>query len=372
MKTDEERSSWRPVLAAEWLQLRAHAHRTHWGLVCIALSVAVGALLALRRVVRTRDVFAVMDAHWPIVLALVTLYAAAHVARRRRRLLTHSRRLWLIATPVPAASLQMTFAGRVLAPIAGAMLVITLSVMVLAFDARGMSPAIRVITCLWAGALLGAFVGWMGSTRRRQPTYEASRYVPHRAQPLSLTASSAALSQWALAQAFAWGRPENLRTLVVLCLLLGVQAGSSALQGLLIVASWILAGYLGSLLFAVPRTARAAAQWLRSTPIVFGQFAWAILRRVLVHQAIGLVLAALAMSVLGASASVVLYICTLWICVLALVFVIGVADAWRGRSPAMKIALSLATMAAVESRAHAWSIPAVLVLVAWRFRSSKT
>ena len=120
---------------------------------------------------------------------------------------------------------------------------------------------------------------------RRCIAFASSRYVGKVKHGGALMPSTAALSSWPMAQVRAWGRPENLRLLVMVGML-AVQAGSSAIQGLSVVAIWLLGGYLLGLLNAVMHTARAASHWLRSTPIPFAQFAWAMSRRALLYQVV--------------------------------------------------------------------------------------
>jgi len=228
--------------------------------------------------------------------------------------------------------------------------------------------ALRIVARLWGGALLGAVAAWFTPIGRPHERREDSRYAPS-ARPLATAASLASLSHWPIAQTFAWGRPENLRALVIVCLLLGVQAGSSALHGLLILSVWLAGGYLGSLLLAVPRAAIAAAEWLRTTPLAFGRFAWALARRALLHQAVGLALMASGLVAMGAAPSLALYFAVLWLSFVVLVYTLSAADAYQGCSPTVKLALSFAGMVAIESRFQAWSIPAALLVAVWRLGS---
>jgi hypothetical protein len=131
--------------------------------------------------------------------------------------------------------------------------------------------------------------------------------------------------------------------------MLSVQAGSSALGGLAVVAAWLLASYLGALLSAIVQVAGAAAAWLRSTPISFREFAWGIARRAILHQALGTVLAAGLMLVLGAPALMAVQAGGLWLLIVVLVTGAVLADTYRGRSPAIRIALSLAALAALAA-----------------------
>ena len=362
-----------PLLGVEWLALCNRARR--WqaapgrplALVVFAVLVLASLLLFMREAGRADRWLNAASDYWPIVLAVATLYVGSGAVRRRRRFTADQKRSWLAAAPISARSLQLSLALHVLAP---AMVQTLLAVAFVAATAWGNEAVGRVIAALSGGALLGAASGWFGAQRRRR-RYEASRYAPRAAASLDWRASSAALSHWPIAQAFAWGRPENSRTLLLTCLLLGVQAGTSALHGLFIVALWLFGGYLTSLLLAVPQAAKAAAHWLRSTPVAFMQFAWAVARRAILHQVIGVLIAALGFMGLGMSLSATVYLGALWLSVVMLVYALSVAEAYRGRSPAIPLALSLATLAAVESRAHAWSMPAVVMFTIWRLRGAR-
>jgi hypothetical protein len=198
---------------------------------------------------------------------------------------------------------------------------------------------------------------------------EGSRYVGG-AKPRSETLPSlAALSGWPLAQVRAWGRPENLRILVVIPALFAVQAGSSAVHGLSVLAIWVLGGYLGGLLRAVWHTARSASDWLRSTSIPFAQFAWAMTRRALLHQFVGTAVAAAVMIGLGAPWPSTLYVSALWLAIVVLSYSIFVVDAYRSRPPLVRLVLSFTTLAIVAAREHVWSIPLAALLAAWHLRA---
>jgi hypothetical protein len=372
----KERLQQPPLFAAEWLQFRNRLRR--WAaaplrfIAVAALGVAALSFLSafLRHSTHVAVWLTSVQAYWPVVLVIATLYAAVLTGRRRRAAEAQHSKFWLAAAPISAVALTLHRAARSFAPLVLHLLIVSALVLLGAHAAAG--AALRVMGLLWGGALLGATIGWFSPAVRSREHREGSRYAPRvRALP-PLSASLASLSHWPIAQSFAWGRPENLRALVVVCLLLGVQAGTSALHGLLIVAVWVAGAYLSSLLIAVPRAAQAAAHWLRATPLAFGRFAWALARRALVHQALGVVVLGTGLLALGAPLSMALYLAGMWLSIVALVYAIGAADAYQGRSSAMKLALSFAGIAAIESRFHAWSAPAALIVAAWRLRSARS
>jgi hypothetical protein len=224
------------------------------------------------------------------------------------------------------------------------------SALILLLDVREAGSgdvAIKLIRCIGGGLLGGALIGWMLDSSRAE-RHVGSRYVARVKPRAKLTPSSDGLAGWPIAQVRAWSRPENSRVVLVAALL-AVQAGSSALGGLAVVAAWLLASYLGALLSAIVQVAKAAAAWLRSTPISFPEFAWSIARRAMLHQVLGTAVAAGLMLVLGAPASLAVQASGLWLLIVSLVTGATLADCYRGRSPAIRIALSLAALAALAA-----------------------
>jgi hypothetical protein len=227
----------------------------------------------------------------------------------------------------------------------------------------------KVVLWIALAAAIGSIVGWWSARRSRADALEGSRYVGAIKPRNETRPSVAALSGWPVAQVRAWGRPENLRILVLIPALFAVQAGSSAVHGLSVLAIWVLGGYLGGLLRAVWHTARAASDWLRSTPIPFAQFAWAMTRKALLHQFVGTVGAAAVLISLGAPLASALYVSALWLAIVVLSYSIFVVDAYRSRPPLIRLVLSFATLAIVEAREHGWSIPLAALLAAWHLRA---
>jgi hypothetical protein len=314
------------------------------------------------------NVVGTLSEYWVATFVVSAMYAAVSVSRRRRSSQLQFTGSWLAAAPVGHRSQAVSHAVRSLFPLllqsAGVMLLIA----VLArLSAAPSSIARRIEACVGAGAICGALVGaWLLRFREHEHAV-GSRYVVRARTGAQLRQSDAALAGWPLAQLMAWSRPENSRVLL-LAALFAVQGGSSALHGLAVVASWLAASYLGGLLSASVRATREAAAWLRSTPMPFFRFAWSISRRSLLHQFAGAGVAVVLFAAVGSSWAMALYLAGLWMAMVVLVSAVALAECYGGRAPAASIALSLAALAALESRARGWSIPCALLMTAWHLR----
>ena len=363
-----------PLLFAEWLAVcnllrRARAH------AAVVVAASGGILVALAVILLTfaprfRSVLGALLEYRVLTIAAIAIYAAFAVGKQRERAEVRYTQFWLAAAPVRQYSRTLaTFVVTVL-PLAAQLLAVCVvfGAMAVAGDVDATVVGKLVLWVVIATAV-GSAVGWWSARGSRADALEGSRYVGA-IKPRSTTLPSAiALSGWPVAQVRAWGRPENLRILVLIPALFAVQAGSSAVHGLSVLAIWVLGGYLGGLLRAVWHTARAAADWLRSTPIPFAQFAWAMTRRALLHQFVGTAVAAAVMMSLGAPLASALYVSALWLAIVVLSYGIFVADAYRSRPPLIRLALSFATLAIVEAREHGWSIPLAALLAAWHLRA---
>jgi hypothetical protein len=201
------------------------------------------------------------------------------------------------------------------------------------------------------GSAFGGPCGWWlsrGSAARGKPT---SRYTP-RTRPKTITAPSTdAFAHWPIAQAFAWGRPENARLLLGAAIL-SVPGGTGVLGALLILGTWTAGYYLVGLLIAVPHVGRSALQWLRSTPITFWAFAWPLVRRALAHQVIGTFTAVGVALALGASLSTAMYLGVVWLALVVLIWTISLVDMYRARPFATKTAMSALAALLAEARVH--------------------
>jgi hypothetical protein len=363
-----------PLLLAEWLAARnllrrAQAHAA----AVLAISVAIIGVIAVVLLTFAPRFAAVFDGlltYRVLMVIVIALYAAFVVGGRRQRAEIRYTQFWLAAAPVHQYSRTLAIVVVTLLPLLAQLFV--LCVLFAAMGTAGGADASVVgEATMWVAVAIaiGSAVGWWSARRSRADALEGSRYIGA-VKPRSATVPSAtALSGWPLAQVRAWGRPENLRILVLIPALFAVQAGSSALHGLSVIAIWVLGGYLGGLVGAVWQTARSASHWLRSTPIPFAQFAWALTRRALLYQVIGTLVAAAMMIGLGAPWSSALYLGALWLSIVLLSCSIAVADSYRSRPPLARMVLSFAALAIVEARTYGWSIPIAALLAAWHLRA---
>jgi hypothetical protein len=306
--------------------------------------------------------------HAAIVVAAAALYTAVFVPKRRRIVVEARARSWLVATP--CARSARGFA--VFAAVAASLFTRWLAAAVLALLAS-LNAAVtfeQSLTLLWlvtAGGVVGALLGGWLALRGSKPKREGSRYT-RRPKPVAFARpSAAALSRWPVAQALAWARPENAR-LLLLVAILTVPSGIGPIAAVGMLASWAIVSYLGALLLAVPLVARAASDWLRSTPISYWAFAWPIAQRGLLHQLGGTLVGIAVMMVLGAAPATAIYAGTIWLAVVVLVTALSLADCYRARSPFMKITLALIAVLFAEQRAHGWGVSLAVVLTGLHLR----
>jgi hypothetical protein len=362
-----------PLLLAEWLAAhnllgRAKAHAT----LVVAAGVAIlGALVVVLVTLgpRLASVFDVLLTYRVLMIVAVAAYAALAVGRQRQRAEIRYTHFWLAAAPVRQYSRSLATLVVSLLPLAAQFLAacVLLAAMGVASNVD-VTKAGELILWIAIAAAIGAIVGWWSARRAGTQAMEGSRYVGRVKPGGGMAPSVAALSGWPVAQVRAWGRPENLRLLVMVGML-AVQAGSSAIQGLSVVAIWLLGGYLVGLLSAVMQTAKAASQWLRSTPIPFAQFAWAVSRKALLYQIVATTGAVVMMIVLGSPVLSALFVGALWLSVVVLSWSIALAESYRSRQPLVRLVLSYATLAIVEAREQGWSIPLAALLAAWHLRA---
>jgi hypothetical protein len=298
---------------------------------------------------------------------MAAVYAFTSVNRRRRDLEESQAQSWLIATPISPWSLRLSHAIRTLLPLSlvfGAVVTIAIAILLLGDSVSGAgvhasltAAAGTVVAAVGGGLLVGAAAGWWvaGHARSREGTgVAASRYVPSPRVTGSLRPNAAALANWPVAQVLAWSRPENSRYVLIVALF-AVQGGSSAIAGLSVVAMYFIASYLAALLSATLTVATLAATWLRATPMTLGAFVLTLSRRALVHQLIGTALAVACMMLLGAPLGMALQVAGLWLGLVISISGFALVDNYRGHSPAVKIALSVAAFAAVAAVARARS-----------------
>lgn len=345
-----------PLLRAEWLALanswiRWRRERAHSSALVMTISLALLALTAVVLLVfasRASAAVVMLADYWVLTTAVTAAYAAMSMAKRRRRIHDSQLQSWLVATPISAASVRWSGAVRSVGPLIMQFLAVVLSVLVL----QGLSGVIdaatgTTIAAIGAGALIGVAIGWRARVEGKS-WLEASRYVPRSRPHQALRPDSAALSSWPILQVLAWSRPENSRYVLIVALF-AVQGGSSAIAGLSVVAAYFLASYLTALVSAVLQVSKAAGAWLRSTPMSLSEFVWTLARRMLVHQILGTTLAAVLMLLLGAPLSMALQLAALWLALVVSLSGWSLVDNYRGRSPTIKLALSLATFAALAA-----------------------
>lgn len=363
-----------PALLVEWLRLlnslsrwREQGARTG-AIVLSALAVMIALFVSL-----SRHALSAIEtlAHFWILLAIVAaIYGVTSVSGRRRQLEELESQSWLIAAPIPPRSLLISQAIRVLLPLFVLAAIAVMFPALVAMTHEGIGAAAEKVACAAAGGLfVGSVLGWWSGGRAKTSGVVASRYVPQpRARrspsaPLVSQASTgkgefapatgmrpdaAGLAGWPIAQVLSWSRPENSRYVLVAALL-AVQGGSSAMAGLSVVAMYFVASYLAALVVAMTTVASSAAAWLRATPITLMGFLWSVSRRALMHQFIGVALAVACTLVPGAPLGMALEVAALWLGLFTSISGFALVDSYRGRSPLVKIALSIAAFAALAT-----------------------
>jgi hypothetical protein len=335
------------VLLEEWLRLANALSRwrsqrsTRFMFVAVALVglIAVSITIFWSRVAVAVDFLA---EYWLLTAVVPAVYAASSVARRRRRIHELHSQSWLIAAPIPHTSVRASQAIRTLLPTIGQFLGVG-SLILLAADGH---TAGQVIAAIAAGISVGAALGWRTSAEPSTSRMPASNYVRAKQSGGAIRPNMQALSGWPIAQVFAWSRPENSRYVLIVALL-AVQGGSSAIVGLSVVALYFIGSYLVALFTALMGVARSASAWLRSTPMALSQFVWALFRRALIHQVLGTALLCAFMMLLGAPLMPALQIAALWLSLVITVSGCALVDCYRGRSPAMKVALCFVAWTAI-------------------------
>ena len=340
--------SWTPallrrhvVLLVEWLQLTnaLKRWRSEWTSRSIFLMAAAVVLVAASVTVlsnRFAAAVGLLADYWLLTAVVATVYAASSVARRRRRIHELHLQSWLIAAPIPQASVRASHAIRTLLP----------TLIQFLFLAAAVHIEGKVVAAIALGSSVGAVLGWRTSAGHSQSRKPASNYVRARQRGGVLQPNAQALSGWPIAQVLAWSRPENSRYVLIVALF-AVQGGSSAVLGLSVVALYFVGSYLAALLTALMSVAKSASAWLRSTPMALSEFVWALSRRALVHQVLGTALISGLVLLLGAPLMPTLQIAALWLSLVVSVSGVALVDCYRGRSPAMKVALCFVAWSAV-------------------------
>lgn len=346
-----------PALLVEWLRLVNSLSRWHEEgskavlLVVSALAVVVALLFSLSG--QVVGVIETLADYWVLLAVVAAIYSATSVSGRRRQLEESKSQSWLIATPIPPQSLLVSQAIRVLLPLFVIALIVVMVPALVALTNEGVAAAAEKVAGAAAGGLIiGGVAGWwLGKRGTKHSGVVPSRYVPRPRVRGDMRPDASGLSGWPIAQVFAWSRPENSRYVVVAALL-AVQGGSSAVAGLSVVAMYFVASYLAAMVSAMTTVARSAAAWLRATPITLMGFVWSVSRRALAHQIIGVALAVGCMLMLGAPIGMALDVAALWLGLFVSISGFALVDSYRGRSPVVKIALSVAAFAALATVAQ--------------------
>ena len=222
-----------PLLLAEWLALRnllrgrGHMRRKSCSL-CLGDASArlVVLLLTLRshfpRVVRR---LARRIACWLIAVIGCRMRSQPWVSSGERAEVRYTQ-FWLAAAPVRQYS--RTLAILVVSSAAARAQLLAVGVLLAAMGVAGRVDATRRQSRCSGSPVarsIGATVGWWSARRSRADAMEGSRYVRKVKARTHTIPSAAAVSGWPLAQVRAWGRPENLRIL----LLIAHARGSSRL-----------------------------------------------------------------------------------------------------------------------------------------------
>lgn len=346
--------SWTPpllrrhvVLLVEWLRLanvlsRWRLAQTRRSLFLVAAGVVLVAVSVTVLASRVATAVEFLAKYWLLTGVVAVVYAASSVARRRRRIHELHLQSWLIAAPIPQASVRASQAIRAILPALAQFLGIAFIMWVTAEE----NIAGKVIAVLAVGMPIGAFVGWRTSAEDSNARTPASNYVRVKRRGTVIRPDVQALSGWPIAQVLAWSRPENSRYVLIVALF-AVQGGSSAALGLSVVSLYFIGSYLAALLTALMSVAKAASAWLRSTPMALSEFVWALYRRALIHQVLGTALLSALMLFLGAPLMATLQIAALWLGLMISVSGCALVGCYQGRSPVMKIALCVVAWSAV-------------------------
>jgi hypothetical protein len=356
-----------------WLQTnktrvrRLVGPQTHLGLV-IALIALIG-LISIGLIARSsiaHQALAWIAQHRLIAALSAGVYTLFLVRRQRLHLTLEYTRSWLRAAPFPSRSFVAMTALRVALNVLVQATLVTVLVVSAAVLAN--QPSTATLWPLLCGLIAGAIVGavWPESSAPRQSAN--SRFI-FRVQHVAHAPSLDGLSRWPVAHALAWHRPENSRVLFIAAAL-SVPVGSSAVLGLVILATWSLASYLFALVRAISEVAREAALWLRPTSVAFHSFAWAITRRVLVHQLIGLSVLGSVAIVAGGTFLNVIYFCVLWLLVTAMIALINVRQQFVGMPSLLRTVTAVALVLAAESRPRGWGAVLAMLITIVHLRGS--
>jgi len=302
-----------------------------------------------------------------IVVAASGLYAASLMSRRRRTVATMRAKSWLVATPRISHGSAQTVLLTTLPLLWRLAVAVTSALLTSLNTAVSVEQSLQLSALITIGVAVGGPCGWWLSRRAPSRGNDGSRYTLRPKHGTHMVPSSAALSHWPIAQAFAWGRPENARLLLGAAILT-VPGGTGILGALFILVTWTVGSYLIALLIAIPHVGRSASQWLRSTPVTFWTFAWPLARRALLHQLLGTLIAMGITLALSASLLTVVYFGAVWLMLVVLSAAVSLADCYRGRAPWTKTTLSMLTALLAEERVHGLGISIALLMTVLHLR----
>jgi hypothetical protein len=341
-----------PALWVEWLRLVNSWSRWRGegskALLLMLSGLAIGVALSVALSGHVVSAIETLAEYWLLLAVVAAIYAVTSVSSRRRQLEESRSQSWLVATPISPRSLLISQAIRVLLPLFLLVIAVLMFPALIALANEGVAAAAaKVAGAAGGGLFIGGVVGWWTARRAKPSGVVPSRYVPQ-PRTRAMRPDAAGLSGWPIAQVLAWSRPENSRYVLIVALL-AVQGGSSALTGLSVVAMYLVASYLAALLSAMTAVARSAAIWLRATPITLMGFVWSVSRRALAHQLVGVALALMCMLLLGSPVGMAFQVAGLWLGLFISISGFALVDHYRGRSPLVKIALSIAAFAALAT-----------------------
>jgi len=324
-----------PALLSRWLACKERVRRA--GPVKAA-AIALAAVIGLAALIVLLDFrfhlqswMVALHDYWVPVLAVAIVHSSTVVLRRHRRAVIGWADSWLAVAPLSSGSVRLTQAIDSLAPLLWQYLAVCCVLMLMAMVSGGWTLFPRLVAAIAGGTILGAAVAWWKPLHKRHELREASRYTRSVApkNAASLQPSDRGLAHWCVARAMSMGRPENARMLFVFVTMFAIPAGVSALQGLAIMLSWTIAGYLVALLSSVVTVASAAGHWLHPTPMSFGGFAGPIASRALLHQAAGTALAAAGVIASGSPWLAVVKLSLSWMVLVMVVYAIALRMSYR-------------------------------------------
>jgi hypothetical protein len=319
------------------------------GAILVALGVAV--VLALWW---GRPVLVMAQGHLPTFgILLAGLNAViTHLCRTRwTQIYTEG---WLATLPVSPRQLRLMVGirscWRSLAILAG-----------LAITSTVATHGSGLVLTSTLGTLSGMVAGWW-LPRREAGTAPLLARQGRLTRPTGVTLRG--LSQWPLLQVKAWLRPRSLAPLMMLALGLPMDVPGNVAIALV----WLLmtAVYLICLLLATVQVAKEASLWLRTTPLSFGRFAWALSRHAILKQLQWTLLGAVVLSALGVQPLNSLRIVEVWLAVCSTTASLGLACAHQSRSMGLKMLLSVGLLAMVESVRQYMALPCALMLSGWQ------